>query len=93
MKFELKGYDVTYDKEKSEAVVYKDDYKVMQVGFDAETGIYDIVGGVAVCMVHNKLLAEEDIEDVIDACGMSMDAVREVLQEMRASKRRIFLEN
>ena len=93
MRFELKDYDITYDKETCDAIVYKDDHEVMQIGFDPDAGIYDIVSGAAICMVHSKLLETEDIEDVIDACGMSMEAVRELLQKMTASMQRVYFDS
>ena len=93
MRFELKGYDITHDKETCDAIVYKDDYEVMQIGFDPNASIFDIVSGVAICMVHNKLLEANDIEDVIEACGMSMEAVRELLREMTASMHRVYFDS
>ena len=91
MKFELKGFDVTYSKEERTATVSKDEYKVMMVVFDEDQDIFNIVGGVALMMVFDGLLTEEDIDDVMEACGMPMENVREELQRMRKSKRRIHI--
>lgn len=91
MKFELKGFDVTYSKEEHTATVSKDEYEVMMVAFDEDPDIFNIVGGVALMMVFDGLLTEEDIEDVMEACGIPMENVREELQRMRKSKRRIHI--
>lgn len=91
MKFELKGFDVTYSKEKHTAIVSKDENAVMGVDFDEDTDIFNIVAGVALMMVFDGLLTEEDIEDVMEACGIPMENAREELQRMRKSKRKIHI--
>ena len=62
MKFELKGFDVTYSKEKHTAIVSKDENAVMGVDFDEDTDIFNIVAGVALMMAFDGLLSEEDIK-------------------------------
>ena len=91
MKFELKGFDVTYSKEKHTAIVSKDENAVLGVDFDEDTDIFNIVAGVALMMVFDGLLTEEDIEDVMEACGIPMENAREELQRMRKSKHRIHI--
>ena len=39
MKFEIKGYDVTYNKDNLDAVVYKDGHEVLMVGFHKDASI------------------------------------------------------
>ena len=63
----------------------------MGVDFDEDTDIFNIVAGVALMMVFDGLLTEEDIEDVMEACGIPMENAREELQRMRKSKRRIHI--
>ena len=91
MKFELNGYDVVFNRDKLMATVYKDEHKVMIVDFDENTSIYNIVGGVALMMAFDGLLSEEDIEDVMETCGIPMENAREELRLMRESKRRIHI--
>ena len=83
MKFELNSYDVVFNRDKLMATVYKDERKVMIVDFDEDTSIYNIVGGVALMMAFDGLLSEEDIEDVIEICGIPMENAREELKLMR----------
>lgn len=91
MKFELKGFDVTYSRDKLMATVYKDEHKVMIVDFKEDTSIYNIVSGIAKLMVFSELLSEDDIKDTMEVCGIPMDNVREELRRMRESMERAFI--
>ena len=83
MKFEIKGYDVDYSKDNGTAMVSLDGEEVMGVHFEENAGLYDIVGGVAICMVSDSLLSEEDIEDVMEACGIPMDNARDEIKRLK----------
>ncbi len=84
MRFELKDYEVEYNKDKQEAVVYKDEIEMISVGFKKPENIFEIVAGVAICMVHNGLLKIEDIADVMDVCGIPLDAAKEEVNNIRS---------
>ena len=83
MRFEIKGYDVNYSKDNGNAMVSRDGEEVMGVHFEDRVGIYDVVGGVAICMVSDNLLSEDDIKDVMEACGIPMDNVRKEIKRLK----------
>ncbi len=91
MKFELKEFDVTYSKDKLVATVCKDEHKVMIINFNEDTNIFNIVSDVALMMVFAELLTEEDIEDVMEVCGIPMENAREELRGMRESMQRAYM--
>lgn len=83
MRFEIKGYDVNYSKDNGNAMVSRDGEEVMGVHFEDRAGLYDIVGGVAICMVSDNLLSEDDIKDVMEACGIPMENARAEIKRLR----------
>lgn len=91
MKFEIKDYDVSYNKDNHDAIVYKDGHEVLMVGFHEDASIYSIVSGVAKFLVFAEFLSEDDIKDVMEICGIPMENAREELRRMRESKSRIHI--
>ena len=84
MKFELKGYDVTYNKEDQSASIYLDGKEVLWTRFNyAPGGIFQIIGGIAICMVQFELLKEEDIAEVMRICRLPMELVRNETNDFR----------
>ncbi len=83
MQFEIKGYDVSYSKDSGNAMVSRDGEEVMGVHFEDRAGLYDIVGGVAICMVSDGLLSEDDIKDIMKACGIPMDNARKEIKRLK----------
>lgn len=83
MKFEIKGYDVNYSKDNGTAMVSMDGEEVMGVHFEESAGLYDIVSGVAICMVSDSLLAEDDIKDLMKACGIPMENARAEIKRLK----------
>lgn len=86
MRFEIKDYDITFRKDDNSAIVSKDGEKVMCVDFDENAGLYDIVSGVAICMAGTRLLSEDDITDILDNCGISVEKAREYIQGFREAE-------